>query len=202
MPDRQNNKDSELIKQARQGDTDAFGEIYECYAPAIFRYLYSHLDNRLDAEDLTEEVFLRTWQSLPRYRDKGVPFLAYVFRIARNALVDHYRRQKKPQPELFAEYSTSILDLSPGPAEIYSDKIEQQELHLMLNQLREDYRTVLILRFITGLSPNETAQIMDRSEGAVRVLQHRALSKLRKLVDGNHLEQLNRIEYGTKRTET
>ena len=72
-------KDHELIKKAQRGDTHAFGELYECHAPAIFRYLYAHLDSQMDAEDLTGEVFLRAWQSLPKYTERGAPFLALLF---------------------------------------------------------------------------------------------------------------------------
>ena len=80
-------EDIQLIQQSQKGDTQAFGELYERYAQRVFRYLYAHLDNRLDAEDLTEEVFLRVWKSLGGYQEQGVPFLAFLFRVARNALI-------------------------------------------------------------------------------------------------------------------
>ena len=84
--------DVQLLEDAQSGNAEAFGELYERHAQKVFRFLYARLDNRLDAEDLTEDVFIRVWRSLPTYRDWGNPFLAYVFRIARNALIDHYRR--------------------------------------------------------------------------------------------------------------
>src|SRR5512135_2066488 len=90
-------KERELIKRAQRGDPLAFGELYECHASAIFRFLCAHLNSRMDAEDLTGEVFLKAWLSLPRYNERGVPFLAFLFRIARNILVDHYRRSSRQE---------------------------------------------------------------------------------------------------------
>src|SRR5512139_2760089 len=88
-------KDHELIRKAQQGDPHAFGDLYEFHAPVVFRYLFVHLNSQMDAEDLTAEVFLKAWQSLPKYTERGVPFLAFLFRIARNALVDHYRQNNR-----------------------------------------------------------------------------------------------------------
>lgn len=182
MPNWPDYDDSELIIRAQDGATDAFGELYERHAPAIFRYLYTHLDNRLDAEDLTGEVFLRAWQALPKYKERGIPFLAFLFRIARNALIDHYRRSRPPETSDSDDYGRILEDMGPGPAEIISARIDHEELINIMGQLREDYRTVLILRFISELSPDETANVMQRSPGAVRVLQHRALNALRNLL--------------------
>jgi RNA polymerase sigma-70 factor (ECF subfamily) len=172
-------KDHELIKRAQAGDTHAFGELYECHAPAIFRYLYAHLDSQMDAEDLTGEVFLKAWQSLPKYTQRGAPFLAFLFRIARNALVDHYRqahRQESKSPEELDGYKDgSKLE----PIDQIGNRMEHQHILKVLGNLRPDYQSVLTLRFISELSPEETAQIMQRSVGAIRVLQHRALFALR-----------------------
>ncbi len=175
--------DVQLIQLTQGGDADAFGEIYARYAPRVFRFLYAHLDNRLDAEDLAGDVFMRVWRSLPNYREQGVPFLAFLFRIARNALIDHYRRSGKPEREVSIEDIT-LRDRGPGPGETVTSSLEHQELRETLEQLREDYRTVLVLRFLSELSPEETAEVMGRSAGAVRVLQHRALAALRKQLDG------------------
>ena len=86
--------DEQLIKQVKNGDTEAFGVLYEQYVEMVFRYVYSHLDNRTDAEDLTEEIFLRAWRALPKYDERGLPFSAFLFRIARNSLIDFYRQHK------------------------------------------------------------------------------------------------------------
>src|SRR5512134_325908 len=95
--------DAQLLTIAKSGEAEAFGALYERYADPIFRYLYARLDNRLDAEDLTEEVFLRFWRSLPRYRDKEFPVAAFLFRIAQNALIDHHRRSGRIAQNLSIE---------------------------------------------------------------------------------------------------
>jgi RNA polymerase sigma-70 factor, ECF subfamily len=171
--------DEQLIKQVKNGDDEAFGMLYEQYAEVIFRYVYSHLENRLDAEDLTEEIFLRAWRALPKYDERGLPFSAFLFRIARNSLIDYYRQRK---------VVTSLDDMElqskeAGPEEAVDVQIENQDLRKTIAELREDYRNVLIFRFLSGLSPEETAQVMQRSVGAVRVLQHRALSALKDLME-------------------
>jgi RNA polymerase sigma-70 factor (ECF subfamily) len=173
------NDDEQLIQQVKSGDAEAFGVLYEQYAEMIFRYVYSHLDNRLDAEDLNEEIFLRAWRALPKYDERGLPFSAFLFRIARNSLIDYYRQHKTVQ----SIDDMEIQSHEAGPEEVVDLNIANQDLRRMIGELREDYRNVLIFRFLSGLSPEETAQIMQRSVGAVRVLQHRALSSLKELLE-------------------
>lgn len=182
MPGRQD-KDHDLISRAQQGDRNAFGDLYENNAPAIFRYMYVHLDNSMDAEDLTCEVFLKAWQSLPKYTDRGVPFLAFLFRIARNALVDHYRKNTHLEQKSLEDMDTYKTEGVTEPIELVGNQLEHQQMLRVLSKLRSDYQSVLTLRFISGLSPEETAQVMKRSVGAIRVLQHRALSVLRQEID-------------------
>jgi RNA polymerase sigma-70 factor (ECF subfamily) len=172
--------DIQLVQEAKGGDADAFGTLFERHGEAVFRFLYSHLDSRQDAEDITNDVFMRVWRSLPSYKEKGVPFIAYLFRVARNALIDHYRRSTK------AEHSSLddrvIQDARPDPGELALIQIEREEIRHMLDQLKDDYRMVLTLRFLGDLSPDETGEVMGKSSGAVRVLQHRALAALRKIM--------------------
>jgi len=182
MPGWQDIEDIELLKRAQDGDADAFGEIYQRYAEAVFRFLYAHVDDRMDAEDLTEEIFFKVWRSISSYRDQGTPFLAFLFKIARNALIDHYRRSGKNEQPVSIE-DTPIQDNGVDPGEEAIAKLEHAEIRQVLNQLREDYRTVLILRFLSDLSPQEAAHTMGRSTGAIRVLQHRALAAARDLLE-------------------
>ncbi len=178
MPERQFD-DEKVIQQVKNGDAEAYGLLYDQYAEVIFRYVYSHLEGRLDAEDLTEEIFLRAWRALPKYDERGLPFSAFLFRIARNSLIDYYRQRK---------IVSSIEDIElqshePGPEETVEVQIENRSLRETIAKLREDYRNVLIFRFLSGLSPEETAEVMQRSVGAVRVLQHRALTALKDLME-------------------
>lgn len=177
-------EDRQLLSAAKDGDAEAFGVLYERYAERVFRFLFAHVDNRLDAEDITEDVFLRVWRSLPNYREQGVPFLAFLFRIARNALIDHYRRSGNAKGQVSIEDLT-LRDNNPGPGESAISSLEREELRVSLEQLRDDYRMVLVLRFLSELSPDETAQVMGRTPGAVRVLQHRALASLRSMLEGD-----------------
>jgi RNA polymerase sigma-70 factor (ECF subfamily) len=177
--------DIQLLKDAVNGNPDAYGELYERYSTLIFRFLYAHSGNRLDAEDLTEDVFLRVWRSLPAYRERGIPFKAYLFRVARHALIDHYRKAGHQQRTVSTE-DVLLYDQEPGPAEVVSSNLEQARIGEALTRMQnDDYRVVLIMRFLLDFSPDEAAQAMGRSIGALRVLQHRALQALRSLMDGN-----------------
>lgn len=167
--------DEDIIQKVKNGDAEAFGVLYEQYNEVIFRYIYSQLDNRLDSEDLTEDVFIRAWKALPRYDDRGLPFTAFLFRIARNSLIDYYRQHKV----VSSLDDIEIRSREPGLEDAVDMKIQNSDLRNTIADLREDYRNVLIFRFLSGLSPEETAQVMQRSVGAVRVLQHRALSALK-----------------------
>ena len=177
--------DFELIERARSGDTEAFGDLYERYAGNIFRFLFANLHNRLDAEDLTSEVFLRAWRSLPSYRERGFHFSAFLFRIARNLLVDRYRGNLPIEP--LPEGTPPKAIWEPDTADVSAANQERLRLLRYLEQLRPDYRMVLVLRFLNELSTKETAQVMSRSVGAIRVLQFRALSDLRELISEEDL---------------
>ncbi len=176
-------QEHELIQRAQRGDAHAFGDLYEAHAPAIFRYLFVHLENSMDAEDLTGEVFLKAWLSLPKYVERGVPFLAFLFRVARNVLVDHYRQNSRFEPKAPETIDGYRMEGSVESIEVVSRQMEHQQILRVMSQLKPEYQSVLTLRFIGELSPDETAQVMNRSVGAIRVLQHRALAALRAKMD-------------------
>lgn len=167
-----------LVSRAKEGRGEAFGILYERYVANIYRYLFSHTGDRQDAEDMTEDVFLRAWRSIGNYQEQGVPFLAYLFRIARHVLIDHYRRAGSESKKISTE-DILLSDNRPGPADTIGASMENAQVHLALKSLRDDYRQVLSLRFLADLTPEETAQVMGRSAGAIRVLQHRALLAMR-----------------------
>ncbi len=184
--------EAELIRQAQSGDAEAFGCLYERYAPPVFRFLFVRLNDRLDAEDLTEEVFLRFWRALPGYVIQDAPFRGFLFRVARNALYDHYRKGRRTA-RIQPLDDNRPDDPHRDPALSVPDRLERDaaraDLRKALCQLKDDHRLVLELRFMGGLSPDETAVAMNKSAGAVRVLQHRALQALKKVV--HSLEQDN-----------
>lgn len=181
--EREDAEEKRLLQQACQGNVEAFGSLYERLSPAIFRFLVAHVSNYHDAEDLTAEVFMRAWKSLPRYHQQNVPFLAYLLRIARNILIDHYRRTGNARQAEPLDYESEIPESLAGPPENLQNVQEIQELYQVLGQLREEYRTVLILRFLEDYDVEKAASLMGRSSGALRVLTHRALAALRGLLD-------------------
>ena len=181
-------EEARLIEEARRGDTNAFGQLYELLAPSIFRFFYSRMEDRLDAEDLTEEVFLRAWRYLPRYREQGAPFNAFLFRIAHNILTDHYRRAKREGYPSRLDHEEFVA-VQTDPSEMMANNLRAKEIRKALEKLQENYRTVLSLRFLSDLSVNETAQIIQKSPEAIRVMQHRALAALQKLLIADQVHQ-------------
>ena len=171
-----------LIARARGGDREAFGAVYERLAPQVYGYLYHHTGGETHlAEDLTEEVFVKVLEKLDRYRDRGLPFGAWVFRIARNHLVDHVRRRPAQR--------TVPLDGRHDPAEPRAERAldllpARIDLARALRRLSADQRAVLLLGFALGLSAAETARAMGKTEGAIKQLRTRGLRALRRHLDG------------------
>ncbi len=168
--------DAELVHRAQAGDLEAFGDLYERYADPIFRYIFSRVPVEAEAEDLTEAVFLKAFSAIGGYQDKGHPYSAYLYRVAKNTLADHWRGRETTFP---LEDAEEIEAQDP----VLDDQMIQMEQRAQmaeaLTQLPEDYQEVIRLRVLTGMSTRETAWWLQRSEGAVRVLLHRALQALR-----------------------
>lgn len=167
--------ESKLVALARRGDPDAFGDLYELYLDELYRYVFYRLNHKEDAEDLTESVFLKAWAGLPGYRG-DVPFRSWIYRIARNAVVDHYRGRKAETP-----LEEQVLPVNDGdhPHEIALGRETAATLAESISKLSDLHQDVLILRFINGLSTEEAARALERDAGAIRVLQHRALKSLK-----------------------
>jgi RNA polymerase sigma-70 factor (ECF subfamily) len=166
-----------LVGRAQEGDADAFGLLYDRFQPEILRYLTNQVGHRETAEDLAQQVFLRAWQAIPRYEQRGAPFKAWLYRMARNQVIDHFRRQR-PTSDL-----EGIEVAEPAEAE---DRVLAAELRgrlrAALDGLSPDHREVLVLRFLMEKSAAEIGQIMNRKEVTVRGLQMRALQALRKQI--------------------
>lgn len=169
-----------LVERARGGDADAIARLYRRHAPAIFRYLFYRLGDRETAEDLTSEVFVRALESLPRYRSLGRPFAAWLYRIAAARATDHFRRHSRRATVALAP---EIAAGAPGPGEVVEAQQTAGTLQRAIARLTPRQQQVIVLRFLEGLSHAEVARIVGRSEGAVRVLQYRALEALRRLLD-------------------
>jgi RNA polymerase sigma-70 factor (ECF subfamily) len=168
--------EAELISQAVGGDAEAFGDLYARYLDRIYRYVLYKVGEEKRAEDLTEQVFLRAWEAIGRYESRGFPFSSWLYRIAHNAVVDHYRTAKHERP--LESVVFTLADDSLGPEETLIRKREVSRLLNALTHLSEEKQELIILRFVEGLSHAQVAQILDKSEEACRVMQHRALARL------------------------
>jgi RNA polymerase sigma-70 factor (ECF subfamily) len=169
--------EANLLDRACQGDTLAFGDLYELLLDEMYRYMYYRTARRRDAEDLTEELFYKAWRNLGSFRrERDASLRSWLYRIAANLVVDYYRRSKDhlPLPD-----EPALLDQRPLPEQQLMARGDRQAVVTAVAALPSDFQQVLILRFVNGYSAAETGDIMARSAGAVRVLQHRALSALR-----------------------
>jgi RNA polymerase sigma-70 factor, ECF subfamily len=167
-----------LVDRARDGDADAFGDLYDRYQPEILRYLIVRVRDRDVAEDLAQQVFLKAWQAIPRYEHRGVPFRAWLYRMAHNQMVDHFRTSR-PTTDL-----EGVELPEPSEAEERLLTAETHEvLRAALERLSEDHRQVLVLRFLMEKSAREIGEIMGRKEVTVRGLQMRALQALRREIE-------------------
>lgn len=169
------------MTRALSGDETAFGDLYEYYLDDIYHYIYYRVSCPHEAEDLSEAVFLRAWKALDENPPDEAAFRLWLYRIAHNAVVDHYRARK----ELVGlEAAANIPDPVEGPEDAAADREKIAALRRAMQLLSEDHQQVLTCRFIAGLSHAETATIMARSEQAVRALQYRALTGLRNILTG------------------
>lgn len=171
--------DQLLLARAIQGDAEAFGDFYERYLDEIQRYIFYRVANRFDAEDLTEIVFLKAWESLPNAETTIVKPRAWLYRIAHNIIVDHYRTSRATA-ELPAR---QLHDGHPSLEHQIQVRDVQKQLADLIQSLDANMQQVIACRFVSGLSHAETAQIMGIKEGHVRVLQLRALQKLRQMLE-------------------
>lgn len=168
--------DAELVRLAQSGQVEAFGTLYRRYVEPIFRFTRSRVSSERDAEDLTENVFLKAFEGLDSYEERGAPFGAYLYQVARNSIIDHYRTSKPVESLESAEkYSDDRLGAEKGIVEREAvSKIEQA-----LENLPENYQEVIRLRLMMDLPTDQVAAWMNKKPATVRVLQHRALKALR-----------------------
>jgi RNA polymerase sigma-70 factor (ECF subfamily) len=173
-------EDSVLITRARHRDSLAFGVLYERYVDRVYRYIIYRTTNTAIAEDLTAEVFLNAWRSIERYEDRGYMLSTWLLRLAHNEVTDYYRtnRHDVSLPDNDDYVASKLLE----PSQFVELQMEQETLLQALQQLPDEWRQVVILRFIEGLPFEEVAAIIGKSSGACRVIQHRALGRLRELL--------------------
>lgn len=168
------------IERAVAGDEEAFAALYGAYVDRIYGFIAFRVSNNQTAEDLTSQVFLKAWEALDSYEPRGVSFGAWLFRIARNTVIDHYRTKKEPAP------LDTVAETTPAQVPAVDVQVERhltaRELQRALGQLTELQREVLTLKFIVGLETREVAEIMGKRQGAIRALQMRGLQALERIL--------------------
>jgi RNA polymerase sigma-70 factor (ECF subfamily) len=171
----------QLVLQAQAGNAEAFGQLYDAYMERIYRFIYFRVEDQQTAEDITSQVFLRAWNNLDRFRLGRTPYLGWLYTIAHNAVIDHYRTRK---------VTTALEDVrlsQPDYAEIVDNDIdtavEMKSVKSAMQTLTGDQQQVLTLKFIEGMSNDEIARHLGKREGAVRALQMRGLRALAKQLE-------------------
>jgi len=163
-----------LVERAAGGDFEAFGELYSIYLDRIYRYVFYQIMDKMTAEDVTEEVFLKAWKAIGSCQGKEETFSSWLYRIAHNQVIDNLRSQRK-------HLSIDMESLAEvgGPELEAEEKLERQELLGTISDLPQNQKQVIILKFIEGLDNREIGRIMGKNQGAISVLQMRALATLR-----------------------
>jgi len=169
-----------LVRRAKERDEAALTRLYEENFDKIYRYIVLKIGDRTEAEDMTQQVFLKAFKSISGYQSKGSPFSSWLFRIAHNQVVDHWRKQSK-RPTVPLE-ETLVGSSNSNPSSDVELKMEIESLVAATKGLTEMQREVVSLRFAGGLPVAQVARIMGKSEGAIKALQHSAVVSLRKLM--------------------
>jgi RNA polymerase sigma-70 factor (ECF subfamily) len=167
-----------LVERAQEGDRSALEDLYLIHFDRIYGYLHVSVGNRYDAEDLTTQTFLKMLESIGRFRWQSAPFSAWLFRIAHNVAMDHFRAARRWQPE--EEVPEPPPDESTSAEEHALESIGRKSMLELIDDLSLDQQQVLALKFVFNFSNGEVATILGKTEGAVKSLQHRALVSLQK----------------------
>ena len=173
-----------LVRRAKQRDQKAFAELYEEHFDRIYRYVALRIGDKTEAEDMTQQVFLKALQSISSFKWQGIPFAAWLFRIAHNQVVDYLRKKNKQAAILLDE---SLVSNDSNPQLLVERSLDIEQLLLATKRLTEAQREVISLRFAGELSIAQAAKTMGKIQGAVKALQHSAIVALRKalLVENN-----------------
>lgn len=174
----------DLVARGQQGDRDALEELYLIHFDRIYSYLHVSVGNRHDAEDLTTQTFLKMLEKIGSFKWQSAPFSAWLFRIAHNLAMDHFRARRRWQPE--EEVPEPPAHEAEPSAELEAMRtIGRESMLKLIEDLSPEQQQVLTLKFVFNLPNAEVAAILDKTEGAVKSLQHRALASLQKQVDSS-----------------
>jgi RNA polymerase sigma-70 factor (ECF subfamily) len=171
-----------LVQRAQHNDSQALTEIYEAYFDKIYRYIVMRIRNEMEAEDLTQQVFMKVLQSISSFKSQGVPFSSWVYRIAHNQVVDFLRQQNRKSTVDIE--GLPLPDTGDDPQHIMEQEYDIKTLKMAMQHLTEAQQEVLALRFTGEMPIAQCAQVMGKSEGAIKALQHSAVQALRKALVG------------------
>jgi len=187
--------DDSVLERAAHGDTEAFSVLYERYVKRIYNYIYYRTGNTFDAEDLTAKVFFRAFGHINTYRNMGVPFSAWLYRISHN-LVANWHRDNSRRQEVPLDDHSNFFPKTDHPEMALEKNQETELLLLVIRKLPAERQQLLILKFVEHLSNAEVAVIMSRSEGAIKSLYHRTLLSLRDEIEKT--EKVEKVNEDTK----
>lgn len=171
--------EKKLVAQSQQGDQDAFAVLYRNYVQAIYRYCFFRVQDSDQAEDLTADVFLRAVDGLSRYNERGLPFGAWLFRIAHDRVVDFYRKTgRRPVIELTDDFISDAV----GPDVSIEITENHERLYDAISHLTDEQQAVIQFRFMENWSLEDTGRMMNKSANAIKALQHRALQSLQRYI--------------------
>ena len=179
MRDLPGTDEARLIAHARQGDRDAFSQLYERHVQAIHRYVGLRVNDNHLAEDITADVFVRALEGIEKFDYRGVPFSAWLYRIARDRVVDHYRAQSRHPDTALSE---TLACSEPEPHDAVVSNMDRQRLDACLDRLTADQRQVIILRFMEHHRAEDIARMLGKAAVTVRSIQHRALASLSRMM--------------------
>src|SRR5438093_2182176 len=169
----------DLVKRAQAFESAAIEALYQAYYPKVYNYGFLQMGDVQAAEDLASDVMLNMIESIGKYQFKGLPFGAWVFRIARNRLIDlHRRRRRRGEVDL----SETLVSTLANPQALAERALERGQIQVAMRYLTDEQRQVISLKFIEGFDNRSIGRIMNRNEGAVKSLQHRALGALRRVL--------------------
>ena len=169
-----------LVQRAIDRDRAAFTALYDSCIDKVYKHVYYRVSNQTDAEDITQEVFIKAWRAIDKYKSTGAPFVTWLIAIAHNLIIDHYRAKRN-----FAsleEADSCGQNDDANPEAMVESIFKQNDVRDAISKLKEEKQKVILMRFIDGFSYKEIANSMGKREGAIRVIQYRALNDLRDML--------------------
>lgn len=174
----ENSSIDRLVEECQKGNVKAFGELYDIFFPKIHKFVFYKVSKE-QVDDIVSTIFLKVWTNIKKYRRTSYPISSWIYRIAQNSIIDHYRTHRE-----FYELEEKIIDDEGNAPQEYTDqKLNSQRVHRALRKLGSPYQDVILLKFMNDLSNEEIARILETNESNVRTLQFRALKKLRHVLE-------------------